>query len=71
MLWLYGQDWFLDVSLFGADMRELFQVRAFNLSVAVWIGFLALSASPATTVSSYPHTSTKGSRKKIRLLVRP
>ena len=42
MLWFYGQDWFLNVSLFGADMRELFQVRAYNLSVAVWVGFLAL-----------------------------
>jgi Cu(I)/Ag(I) efflux system membrane protein CusA/SilA len=42
MLWLYGQDWFLNFSLFGVDMRELFQVRNFNLSVAVWVGFLAL-----------------------------
>ncbi|RKX22996.1 MAG: AcrB/AcrD/AcrF family protein [Candidatus Zixiibacteriota bacterium] len=42
MLWLYGQDWFLDFSLFGANFRELFQIRAFNLSVAVWVGFLAL-----------------------------
>tara|TARA_R110002126_G_scaffold10067_20_gene45186 strand:+ start:15793 stop:19683 length:3891 start_codon:yes stop_codon:yes gene_type:complete len=42
MLWLYGQDWFLNTSLFGADLRELFQVRALNLSVAVWVGFLAL-----------------------------
>jgi Cu(I)/Ag(I) efflux system membrane protein CusA/SilA len=42
MLWLYGQDWFLNFSLFGTDMRELFQVRPFNLSVAVWVGFLAL-----------------------------
>ena len=42
MLWLYGQDWFLDFSLFGANMRDLFQVRAYNLSVAVWVGFIAL-----------------------------
>ncbi|MDX9857626.1 MAG: efflux RND transporter permease subunit [candidate division Zixibacteria bacterium] len=42
MLWLYGQGWFLDFSLFGENMRELFQVRNFNLSVAVWVGFLAL-----------------------------
>jgi len=42
MLWFYGQDWFLNFSLFGVDMRELFQVRNFNLSVAVWVGFLAL-----------------------------
>ncbi len=42
MIWLYGQGWFLNFSLFGTDMRELFQVRPFNLSVAVWVGFLAL-----------------------------
>ncbi len=42
MIWLYGQGWFLNFSLFGTSMRELFQVQAFNLSVAVWVGFLAL-----------------------------
>ncbi len=42
MLWLYAQPWFLDTSLLGVDLRELFQVRQFNLSVAVWVGFLAL-----------------------------
>ena len=42
MLWLYAQPWFLDAGLLGADLRELFQVRAYNLSVAVWVGFLAL-----------------------------
>ena len=42
MLWLYGQDWFLNTSLLGADLRELFQVKPLNLSVAVWVGFLAL-----------------------------
>ena len=42
MLWLYGQPWFLDTSLFGVDLRTLFQVEPYNLSVAVWVGFLAL-----------------------------
>ncbi len=42
MLWLYGQPWFLDFHLFGIDLRELFQVHPINLSVAVWVGFLAL-----------------------------
>ncbi|MCA8959378.1 MAG: efflux RND transporter permease subunit [Planctomycetes bacterium] len=42
MLWLYSQPWFLDVDLLGTNLRELFQVRPFNLSVAVWVGFLAL-----------------------------
>ena len=42
LIWLYGQPWFLDFSVFGVHMRELFQVRTINLSVAVWVGFLAL-----------------------------
>ncbi|MEN6337910.1 MAG: efflux RND transporter permease subunit, partial [Phycisphaerales bacterium] len=41
-IWLYGQDWFLRFSVFGVNMRELFQVHPINLSVAVWVGFLAL-----------------------------
>ncbi len=42
MLWLYGQHWFLDFNFMGQNMRDLFQVRGYNLSVAVWVGFLAL-----------------------------
>jgi copper/silver efflux system protein len=42
LLWLYGQPWFMDVSLFGANLRDLFQISPINLSVAVWVGFLAL-----------------------------
>ena len=42
MLWLYGQDWFLDFSIFQTNLRELFQMKNFNLSVAVWVGFIAL-----------------------------
>lgn len=42
MLWLYGQDWFLNFSLFSTNMRELFQIHTVNLSVAVWVGFIAL-----------------------------
>lgn len=42
MIWFYGQDWFLNFALFGTEMRELFQVHTINLSVAIWVGFLAL-----------------------------
>ena len=42
LLWFYGQPWFLDFSLFGHNLRDLFQVGTVNLSVAVWVGFLAL-----------------------------
>ncbi len=42
LIWLYGQPWFLNFSLFGASLRDLFQMHPINLSVAVWVGFLAL-----------------------------
>ena len=42
LIWLYGQPWFMDFSVFGVNMRDLFQVHTINLSVAVWVGFLAL-----------------------------
>ena len=42
MIWLYGQDWFLNFDVFGVSMRELFGVHTINLSVAIWVGFLAL-----------------------------
>jgi copper/silver efflux system protein len=42
LIWLYGQPWFLDFNVFHVSMRDLFQVHTINLSVAVWVGFLAL-----------------------------
>jgi copper/silver efflux system protein len=42
LIWLYGEPWFANFSLFGVHMRELFQMGTINLSVAVWVGFLAL-----------------------------
>jgi Cu(I)/Ag(I) efflux system membrane protein CusA/SilA len=42
MIWLYGQDWFLNFSFFGENLRDLFQMHTINLSVAVWVGFIAL-----------------------------
>lgn len=42
MLWLYGQDWFMNFHFAGINLRDMFQVHGFNLSVAVWVGFIAL-----------------------------
>ncbi|APG65922.1 cation transporter [Tenacibaculum todarodis] len=42
MIWLYGQDWFFNFSFFGENMRDLFNMKTINLSVAVWVGFIAL-----------------------------
>ena len=42
MIWLYGQSWFLNLNFFGENLRDLFQMHPINLSVAVWVGFIAL-----------------------------
>ena len=42
MIWCYGQDWFLNFELLGENLRGLFQMHTINLSVAVWVGFIAL-----------------------------
>ncbi|MEX1063396.1 MAG: efflux RND transporter permease subunit, partial [Balneolaceae bacterium] len=42
LLWLYGEDWFFNFSMLGVDLRDFFQMGTINLSVAVWVGFLAL-----------------------------
>ena len=42
MIWLYGQNWFLNFNFFGENLRDLFQMHTINLSVAVWVGFIAL-----------------------------
>ncbi|HEY9544199.1 efflux RND transporter permease subunit, partial [Prevotella sp.] len=42
LMWLYGQEWFLNFDVGGVNMRELFGMGQINLSVAVWVGFIAL-----------------------------
>ncbi|RXP54819.1 efflux RND transporter permease subunit [Lutibacter sp. HS1-25] len=42
LIWLYSQPWFLNFNFAGVNMRDLFQIHTINLSVAVWVGFIAL-----------------------------
>jgi Cu(I)/Ag(I) efflux system membrane protein CusA/SilA len=42
MLWLYGQEGFMNFSVAGINIRDMFQMHHINLSVAVWVGFIAL-----------------------------
>jgi Cu(I)/Ag(I) efflux system membrane protein CusA/SilA len=56
LIWLYGQDWFMNFSAFGIDFRELFRIREINMSIAVWVGFLALfgiASDDAVLVCTY------------------
>lgn len=62
MLWLYGIDSFMDFSLLGTNMRELFQMKTYNLSVAVWVGFIALfgiATDDGVVISTYLMQSFK------------
>jgi copper/silver efflux system protein len=42
MLWLYGSDWFMNFDVFDVNMREMFNMHPIKMSVAIWVGFLAL-----------------------------
>ncbi len=42
MLWLYNCSWFLNFHAFGIPVRDMFNIHPVNLSVSVWVGFLAL-----------------------------
>ncbi len=42
LIWAYGQAWFMSISPFGVDLRHLFHVGDIRMTVAVWVGFLAL-----------------------------
>jgi Cu(I)/Ag(I) efflux system membrane protein CusA/SilA len=70
LLWLYGQPWFLDFWFLGVHMRELFQVHPINLSVAIWVGFLALfgvASDDGVVVATYLDQSfAKGGIRSIQ-----
>ena len=73
MLWLYNQPWFLDFSLFGANMRELFQIHPVNLSVAIWVGFLALfgiASDDGVVMMTYLTQKFEGKKFKTKKAIR-
>lgn len=73
MLWLYGQDWFLNFSVFGVNPRELLNMQVYNLSIAVWVGFLALfgiATDDGVLISTYIEQSFKKIKPTSKLEVR-
>ncbi len=73
MLWLYSTEWFLDFSVFEVSMRNLFQVRPFNISVAVWVGFIALlgiATDDGVVVASYLDQSFRDRRTTTKKEIR-
>ena len=74
MIWLYGQEWFMNFNLFGENLRVLFNMKTINLSVAVWVGFIALfgiatddGVVMATYLTQTFEKETPSDKKGIRL----
>ncbi|MGL5681866.1 MAG: efflux RND transporter permease subunit [Marinifilaceae bacterium] len=42
LLWLYSQPWFMNFDIGGVSMRSVFHISTIDVSVAVWVGFIAL-----------------------------
>ncbi|PCJ81217.1 MAG: cation transporter [Bacteroidetes bacterium] len=42
LIWLFGEQWFANFNFFGSNIRDLFKMHSINMSVAVWVGFIAL-----------------------------
>ncbi|MGB5315571.1 MAG: efflux RND transporter permease subunit [Robiginitalea sp.] len=73
MIWFYGQDWFLNFSFFGENLRELFQMGTINLSVAVWVGFIALfgiATDDGVVMATYLTQTFQRNKPKTRESIR-
>ncbi len=73
MIWLYGQGWFVDFSIFETNIRELFQMHAINLSVAVWVGFIALfgiATDDGVLIATYLDQSFRKNKPETKSEVR-
>jgi Cu(I)/Ag(I) efflux system membrane protein CusA/SilA len=67
LIWCYGQGWFLNFSVFGENLRDVFQLKTINLSVAVWVGFIALfgiATDDAVLMATYLKQSLKDNPTK-------
>ena len=58
LLWLYGEPWFMNFNVGEVNIRDMFQMHPINLSIAVWVGFIALfgiSTDDGVLMGTYIH----------------
>jgi Cu(I)/Ag(I) efflux system membrane protein CusA/SilA len=73
LLGLYGQPWFMNFSFGGENIRDLFQMHPVNLSIAVWVGFIALfgiSTNDGVLMGTYIHDTFRERNPRTREEIR-
>lgn len=75
-LWFFNQDWFLNFDIWDVSIRNYLGIHPINMSVAVWVGFLALfgiATDDGVVMASYIDENIKenkpDSKEQIRQYV--
>jgi Cu(I)/Ag(I) efflux system membrane protein CusA/SilA len=69
MIWFYDQSWFLNFNIFDINLREIFSIETIYLSVAVWVGFIALfgiATDDGVLMMSYLEQTFKKDKPKTK-----